>query len=130
MVKHGQKLLKMVRKWEKMVKNVRTLKKIFGAQTFLIQSLPDPNFFKPSVPGGLRIFIAFASLFCQWMIKYGKKNIILISVWQIPEYVLCVSLRKYLIFLDTHMISDLLNWTFIYLLSYKDDALKVLFTSI
>ena len=36
---------------------------IFWAQTFSIQNLPNPNFFKSSVPGGLRIFRAFASLF-------------------------------------------------------------------
>ena len=34
----------------------------FWAQTFSTQSLPGPNFFKLSVPGGLRIFWAFASL--------------------------------------------------------------------
>ena len=37
--------------------------KIFWAQTFLTRSLLGPNFFKLNVPGGLRIFRAFASLF-------------------------------------------------------------------
>ena len=36
---------------------------VFWVQTFLTQRLPSPNFFKLSVPGGLRIFRAFASLF-------------------------------------------------------------------
>ena len=36
---------------------------IFWAQTFPTQSLPGPNFFKPSVSGDLRVFRAFASLF-------------------------------------------------------------------
>ena len=41
---------------------------VFWVQTFSTQRLPSPNFFKLSVPGGLRIFRAFASLFllfCQ-----------------------------------------------------------------
>ena len=38
-------------------------KQVFWVQTFTTQSLPDPNFFKPSVHGALRIFRAFASLF-------------------------------------------------------------------
>ena len=33
------------------------------AQTFLTQSLPGQNFFKSSIPGDLRVFRAFASLF-------------------------------------------------------------------
>ena len=37
--------------------------KIFYSPTFSTQNLPGPNFFKPSLPGGLRIFRAFASLF-------------------------------------------------------------------
>ena len=36
---------------------------VFWVETFSTQILPGPNFFKPSVPGGLRIFRAFASLF-------------------------------------------------------------------
>ena len=36
---------------------------VFWVQTFSTQRLPSPNFFKLSVPGGLRIFRAFASLF-------------------------------------------------------------------
>ena len=36
---------------------------VFWVKTFLTQILPGPNFFKPRVPGGLRIFRAFASLF-------------------------------------------------------------------
>ena len=36
---------------------------VFWVQTFLTKILPGPNFFKPSEPGGLRIFWAFASLF-------------------------------------------------------------------
>ena len=36
---------------------------VFWVETFLNQILPGPNFFKPSVLGGLRIFRAFASLF-------------------------------------------------------------------
>ena len=39
---------------------------VFWVQTFLTQWLPSPNFFKLSVPGGLRIFRAFASLF-HWI---------------------------------------------------------------
>ena len=38
-------------------------KKVFWVQAFLTQILPGPNFFKLSIPGGLRIFRAFASLF-------------------------------------------------------------------
>ena len=36
---------------------------IFWAQTCSTHNLPSPNFFEPSVPGSLRIFRAFASLF-------------------------------------------------------------------
>ena len=36
---------------------------VFWVQTFSTQRLPSPNFFKLSVPGSLRIFQAFASLF-------------------------------------------------------------------
>ena len=36
---------------------------IFWAQTCSTHNLPSPNFFEPSVPGSLRIFQAFASLF-------------------------------------------------------------------
>ena len=36
---------------------------VFLVERFSTQILPGPNFFKPSVPGGLRIFRAFASLF-------------------------------------------------------------------
>ena len=35
---------------------------VFRVQTFSTQILPGPNFFKPSIPGSLRIFRAFASL--------------------------------------------------------------------
>ena len=35
---------------------------VFSVQFFLTQILPGPNFFKPSEPGGLRIFRAFTSL--------------------------------------------------------------------
>ena len=38
---------------------------------FLTKILPGPNFFKPSEPGGLRIFRAFASLF-DWQLKVGS----------------------------------------------------------
>ena len=40
-------------------------------KTLLTQILPGPNFFKPSIPGGLRIFRAFASLsfFFLWFLK-------------------------------------------------------------
>merc|ERR1712172_105319 len=37
--------------------------KVYFPKTFLTQSLPSPNFFKPSVPGEVRVFRAFASLF-------------------------------------------------------------------
>ena len=43
--------------------SARKFMKIFWAQTFLTQNLPGPNFFKLSVPGNLRVFRAFASLF-------------------------------------------------------------------
>ena len=36
---------------------------IFWAKTFPTQSLPGPNFFKPSIPAGLCVFQAFTSLF-------------------------------------------------------------------
>ena len=36
---------------------------VFWVQTFSTQFLPGPNFFKLSIPCGLRIFRAFASLF-------------------------------------------------------------------
>ena len=38
---------------------------VFWVQTFLTHRIPSPNFFKLSVPGGLRIFRAFASLFSE-----------------------------------------------------------------
>ena len=47
----------------KLLNSARKSIKIFWAQTFSTQSLPGPNFFKPSVPGDLRVFRAFASLF-------------------------------------------------------------------
>ena len=36
--------------------------KVYFQKTFLTQSLPSPNFFKPSVPGEVCVFRAFASL--------------------------------------------------------------------
>ena len=42
---------------------VRKLMKIFWTQKFPTRILPDPNFFKPSVPDGVCITLAFASLF-------------------------------------------------------------------
>ena len=50
---------------------------VFWVQTFLTQRLPSPIFFKLSIPGGLRIFRAFASLFVanewrkRYQIRYG-----------------------------------------------------------
>ena len=41
-----------------------TQKTFLTRKTFLTQSLPSPNFFKPSVLGEVRVFRAFASLFC------------------------------------------------------------------
>ena len=38
---------------------------VFWVKKNSTQLLPCPNFFKPSVPGGLRFFRAFASLFLQ-----------------------------------------------------------------
>ena len=35
---------------------------VFSEEKNLTQSLPSPNFFKPSVPGQVRVFRAFASL--------------------------------------------------------------------
>ena len=44
-------------------------------KTFLIQSLPSPNFFKPSVLGEVRVFRAFASLLfvfvCVFVFVFG-----------------------------------------------------------
>ena len=49
-------------------------KKLFRSQKKLTQSLPSPNFFKPSVPGEVRVLRAFASLFRDtlylWIAKY------------------------------------------------------------
>ena len=53
--------LKIIQFIEKIYNHI--LGQVFWVQTFSIQILPGPNFFKPSVPGGLRIFRAFASLF-------------------------------------------------------------------
>ena len=36
--------------------------KVYFLETFLNQSLPSPNFLKPSIPGEVRVFWAFASL--------------------------------------------------------------------
>ena len=46
----------------RMVQFSEKIHKIFLAQTFLTRGFPGPNFFKLSLPGGLRIFQTFASL--------------------------------------------------------------------
>ena len=52
---------------------------VFWVETFSTQILPGPNFFKPSVPGSLRIFRAFASLFKYTLIThtylYSRVNV-------------------------------------------------------
>ena len=55
---------------------------VFWVQTFLTQILPGPNFFKPSVPGGLRIFRAFASLFKQQGLSKSKTGVLSCCKWK------------------------------------------------
>ena len=71
--------------------SARLLMKNVWAQTFLTQSLPGPNFFKPSVPGDLRVFQAFASLFpFEWSpdrnIIYNIYNIQYMTItYKLPQ---------------------------------------------
>ena len=62
---------------------------VFWVETFSTQILPGPNFFKPSILGGLRIFRAFASLFlwlifCLQQISCGKpgQRMTRVIVWK------------------------------------------------
>ena len=55
---------------------------VFWVQTFLTQILPGPNFFKLSVPGGLRIFRAFASLFHNWSWDLAGVKIRFFTWWK------------------------------------------------
>ena len=48
---------------------------VFWVQTFSTQRLPSPNFFKLSVPGGLRIFRAFASLFVHRFLFISREEL-------------------------------------------------------
>ena len=59
--------------WPKNVfdlKDVFLTQKCFWPENFLTQSLPSPNFFKPSILGEVRVFRAFASLFILCLTFY------------------------------------------------------------
>ena len=56
--------------------SARKLVKFFWPQSCWTRSLPGPNFLKPSVPGDLRVFRAFASLlFILLWHKFWMQNL-------------------------------------------------------
>ena len=58
---------------------------VFWLQIFLTQRLPSPKFLKLSVPGGLRIFRAFASLF----VPVNLSHFVLVTCLSLSHLFLC-----------------------------------------
>ena len=90
-------------------------KSIFGKcifrKTFLTQSLPSPNFFKPSVPGEVRVFRAFASLLLYMRASLNK------DMWQ--NILLTYSIFRYWRYFQT-----LLTFNLIWSVAWVDWKIK------